>query len=535
MSIFLPSESFNEIIKYSIQFGRFLNEPLRRILFEFILHKFNRIQSFNKGKLMERLTPYVNFVNEVISGPDVVSLAKKNDLIFVDILTRMIKVFEDLDKEINITGNFQDEELELIKMQDSSLKTFFHQFNINAEKIKTYIPELEFNIKFFQNEYEKLKNSKENNINKKKQALKNEMLERWEGDLLKRKYLALIRRIDEEREKLCKNLYDNIEKLKKMMEILRPFTNECGRLLDLSKGLWQTTDFNILEYYAQLVQREPAIQELAEMLGRLHQTEDELEEELINETLIKPINLIDHAQKSEIVGIHESNDINYLLPLELTNLNDPTTELIFCKKFAEKKLLTYQFLGPNWVAEDEHRKEIKMVPKKTKKGPIIICVDTSGSMHGIPENVAKTLCFAILRIALLEQRSCYLISFSTSIQTLELTDFENSLPKLMEFLISSFHGGTDAGPALRRAMRKIQEENYKKSDILMISDFIMDRVELSTEKLILKCKENDTKFHSLVITSVANPKALEIFDNNWIYHSGSTAKLKHLLKNIRKI
>ena len=40
-----------------------------------------------------------------------------------------------------------------------------------------------------------------------------------------------------------------------------------------------------------------------------------------------------------------------------------------------------------------------MMEKKKPKGPIIICVDTSGSMHGTPENIAKTVAFALAKIA----------------------------------------------------------------------------------------------------------------------------------------
>ncbi|KKN17721.1 hypothetical protein LCGC14_0963000 [marine sediment metagenome] len=529
------SDSIKEIINQSIQFGRFLKKPLRRRLFDYILYKFQIIKSINEGKITDKLTPYVSFIDDLSENSDLVSLARSNDSIFTDILTRMIRVFEQIEKDINITGEFQKEDLELIKMENYSLDYFFRQFKKNMKIIELYNPGKNFNLQFFRDEYEKLKVSEVKNVNKQKQALKNEILQRWEANLLKKKHLTFLKRIDEEREKLCKILYDQIKKLKKMMKILQPFTNECGRLWDLSKGLWQTTDFSILEYYAQLVEKEPSIQDLAEILGRMHQAEDELEEELINETVFKPIKVIDHAQKSELVGTHESNDINYLLPIELTNLDDPTTELIFYQKFAEKKLLTYQFLGHNLGYEEEQRKKLAKVAKKTKKGPIIICVDTSGSMHGTPEYIAKTLCFAILRIALLEQRSCYLISFSTSIHTLELTDFNKSLPKLIEFLTFSFYGGTDAIPALREAVKKIQEKKYEKSDVLMISDFIMDNIDSNTENQILKCKENDTKFHSLVVSSVANPNSLKIFDNNWIYDSGSFEELKPVLKNFKAI
>jgi len=162
-------------------------------------------------------------------------------------------------------------------------------------------------------------------------------------------------------------------------------------------------------------------------------------------------------------------------------------------------------------------------------------VDTSGSMHGTPEYVAKVLCFAILRIALLEKRKCFLISFSTGIKTLELTDLKRNLPALIEFLIFSFQGGTDAAPALVEAIRQVQTKDYNKADVLMISDFIMAGVNTSIEKSIEKCKEKGTRFHSLVISSVGNPQALQIFDNNLIYTMDSYNAFKPVLKNIRYI
>ena len=195
------SDSIKEIIDHSILFGRFLNESLRRRLFDYILYKFHKIQSIYESKITDDLTPYVNFVNKVIVNSDVASLAENNNSIFTDILTRMIKVFEHLEKEINITGEFQKEELELSKMKNFSLNNFLQQFEKNMEKIKIYNPEKDFNIPFFQYEYEKLKISNVKNVNKQKLALKNDILERWEANILKKKYLTIIKRIDEERNK----------------------------------------------------------------------------------------------------------------------------------------------------------------------------------------------------------------------------------------------------------------------------------------------------------------------------------------------
>lgn len=96
------------------------------------------------------------------------------------------------------------------------------------------------------------------------------------------------------------------------------------------------------------------------------------------------------------------------------------------------------------------KKRIKKEQDEDAQGPFIICVDTSGSMHGTAENVSKTLCFAILKIAIRDNRKCFLISYSTQLMTLNLTDFKTSIDKLIEFLSMSFNGGTDATPAMQK-------------------------------------------------------------------------------------
>ena len=294
-------------------------------------------------------------------------------------------------------------------------------------------------------------------------------------------------------------------------------------------------DFNILEKYAELLEKEPEIQKLAEYLGRMHETQAELEEEKIKEMKIQTKMKINHAGKSELVGVHESDDINNLLPSEISLLSEPQMEMIFYKKFAEKKLLTYQFISQEKFEELIEEEKTKKIPKKDKRGPIIICVDTSGSMHGIPEYVAKVLCFAILRIALMNSRRCYLISFSTKIKTLDLTNLNASLMELIEFLMHSFHGGTDATPALTEALKQIKTKEYSKADILMISDFIMNNVKEPILSEIQNCKKDGTRFHSLVISTAGNTQVLEIFDNNWIYNTQSDKPFKDILKNIKYI
>lgn len=152
---------------------------------------------------------------------------------------------------------------------------------------------------------------------------------------------------------------------------------------------------------------------------------------------MKPEWKVEHASKADLIGIHQSDDLSCLLPSETALLTDEAMQSVFFKKFAEKKLQTFEYQAKMLSYREEELGQTTKGKKKAKDY-FIICVDTGGSMHGTPETVAKTLCFAILKIAIRDNRKCYLISFSTGIETLNLTDLKNSLDKIISFLSMSF-------------------------------------------------------------------------------------------------
>ena len=364
-------------------------------------------------------------------------------------------------------------------------------------------------------------------------SVKEHFTEKWGGLLMQKQLKRELAFIEEARKKFCEELYRRIEELKKLQELLAPFTGELGRLWDMSRGRWQNINFDVLKKYAELLQKDAALQDLAEMLGRMRQAEKEFEEELFKDIVVKPEWKAVHAAKAELVGIHESDDISSMLPAEAALLGDETTELLFYKKFSEKKLQTFQYQAKILSYREEELTNKRQKEKEEKKGPFIICVDTSGSMHGTPEAVAKTLCFALLKIAVRDNRKCYLISFSTAIETLNLTDIKNNLDKLIAFLSMSFHGGTDATPAMKEALRMLEAEDYKKADVIVVSDFIMSGFDEHTQGQIKAAQDNKTRFHSLLIGSSGNKGVINEFDHNWVYDVSDPQCAIKLVQNIR--
>jgi uncharacterized protein with von Willebrand factor type A (vWA) domain len=452
-----------------------------------------------------------------------ISIAVENDI---------LKFIADTEKELLRNTPFLDELNRMHEVKTSNWEVLSDRPRSTFQYLEKAYPEGSFDLKIYSEELRSAQTKKpERSLKITLGSIRQHLLDRWEG-LLQKKHLAWqLAEIDKRRKAFTDDLYQRLEELKRLQEALEPFNQQLGRLWDLSKGGLQRVNFDLLKQYAELLKRDKALQELAQMLGRMQQAEREMEEETYTDMEINTVWKLDHAQKSELIGIRESDDLSAMLPSESALLADPDLEMLFYKRFAEKKLQTYDYQA-RIMDEVENEVERKRQKAKENKGPIIICVDTSGSMHGTPETIAKTMCFALLKVALQEQRKCYLISFSTQIATLDLTDFQHSLPKLLDFLGMSFHHGTDADPAFREALRMLEQESYKKADVLMVSDFVMGELDTTIKARIATAKGLGTKFHSLVIGASQNNRVLADFDHSWTYDPSRKEALGEILKAV---
>lgn len=368
------------------------------------------------------------------------------------------------------------------------------------------------------------------------EILKRNIILDLEQNLVDRKSKWELAQIDSMRKEFLEKLYSKIYKFMKLESLLMPFIKNLGQLWDLSEGTFETSGFEILDTYAKLLENDESLKELADLLGKQSRAQISYEKELRDKVVIKSSWQPKHAYKGEINGLRYSNDISAVLPSELSLMNNPAANKLFQLKFAQKQLLSYDYQRMEEEQEESKEKEETTVEKKEPKGPIIICVDTSGSMHGTPENIAKTITFALSKIAIEEERKCYLISFSTSIETLDLTNFSaNPIGKLVQFLRMSFHGGTDATPALKHAVKMLSENEWKNADVLMISDFVMQTLDNDIKTQIESAQKDNTNFHSLVIGSSGNNAAINCFNHNWVYDVNNPQANRHLVEQIHEI
>lgn len=368
------------------------------------------------------------------------------------------------------------------------------------------------------------------------ETLRRNFINDMEQNLIERKNMWEQNRIDEMRKAFLEELYKKIDNFIRLEKLLSPFIKTLGHLWDLSESTFETSGFEILEQFLILLDQDESLRELAELLGKQTRAQSLFEKEIRDKVVIKSEWHPKPAYRGEIDGLRYSNDISSVLPSELALLKNTAAKKLFQLKFAQKQLLSFKYQNDVLDSEEENIQEETSVEKQEPKGPIIICVDTSGSMHGTPENIAKTITFALSKIAIEEERKCYLISFSTSIETLDLTDFSaNPIGKLVQFLRMSFHGGTDATPALKHAVKMLSENKWKNADVLMISDFVMQSLDNDIKAQIKSAQENNTNFHSLVIGTSGNNGTINNFNHNWVYDVNNPQANRHLVEQIHEI
>lgn len=388
---------------------------------------------------------------------------------------------------------------------------------------------------FYKTKAEKIVTKK--TAEKENQIIGRNLLKDLEKSFLERYNAWCLEQIEKERKKYLKELFERIAKFKKLEELLKPFLGQVGRLWDMSAGAFDVYGFDILKTFADLLEKDKALTELAELLGRQKTESDRYEKELRDKVEVKVEFVPKPAYKGQINGLTLGSEISSALPEELALYKNKATKKYFMLKMAEKKLLSYSYMNQTARTRKENVKEEVQVEVKEKKGPVIICVDTSGSMQGAPEQVAKTITFALAKKCISQNRKCYLISFSTGIEVQDLSELKgaDAITGLVAFLRKSFNGGTDAAPALEESLLLLKQNEWKNADVLMVSDFVMGSLGSEIEKNIKEQQKEKTKFYSLVIGNSGNEQTIKSFDENWAYNPCSKDAMHHLVRQLRKI
>ncbi|MDE7334967.1 MAG: hypothetical protein K2N10_01475, partial [Muribaculaceae bacterium] len=237
------------------------------------------------------------------------------------------------------------------------------------------------------------------------------------------------------------------------------------QILDRSKQQFEqlcqdsgTQDYEDRKKISKYIHRYPQLKEIVDMIGREKDPSKEEKDTVVYRFM--PTSVAQNSSVEEVDRVESGNNLERVLPVELSMPED-----LFFKRYATKELQQFSSPGKDKPKKiEEQRKD----PRLTK-GPIIVSIDTSGSMSGQPEQIAFSLLKQLLSMAKKQKRPCYLISFSVRSKSIDLAKPRN-WGKVDKFLEQSFSGGTDGEQMLAEAIRVLQQGTYEMADVLIISD-----------------------------------------------------------------
>lgn len=349
--------------------------------------------------------------------------------------------------------------------------------------------------------------------------------DKWQQSIESSIYQYQMQLIDESRDALLEALNarnENLETLNQLVDC--ELLSDGGRLWDLSKGKLTHIDVSLLVRFAKNLAKNKSIVEIAQQLGRFALSEiSEKKTPQRYETWVLDDHYQDHLP-DEMQGVSYSNEISRMLQTEVINLTFPELEIVFYKRYLERHLLSYQYQGAALQYKKQyHFQQANDQQDDERGGPFIVCIDSSTSMQGTPELTAKSICYALTQIAFSQNRSCFLMIFSSQVVSFPVTK-NTSLSSLLTFLSSSFRGGTDLKPVIEQSLSLMKEGVYKNADLLVISDFIAQKLPTVLALEIEELKKKKNRFHAITLSSQGNPELMGVFDHIWQHSSflGST-------------
>lgn len=269
-----------------------------------------------------------------------------------------------------------------------------------------------------------------------------------------------------------------------------------------------------LEELTEVVRRSPIVRELQKCLGRYAPHPDQ---QYLARQNREALNRIHHRRNGSIRGVTEGNNLNRLLPSEYAWLAEPQLYGQFLRRYAGHKLQMYdvedvqtEHVSPSVLLGND-------LSSPAVEGPFVVCLDTSASMKGSYELVAKAILLAMGYLSERTQRRCKVLLFSEEVTSYEVHSLSGMLDQLGDFFCQSFHSGTDLIPALHETLKTLEQPEYSGADVLLMSDFETDPLPPYHHTALLQLKASGTQVYTVMFGHEGNAYYETIGNCTWYY------------------
>jgi len=271
-----------------------------------------------------------------------------------------------------------------------------------------------------------------------------------------------------------------------LTEVFGQLPDDCKNTRwDEIRGLLRSSGWQEVLRIRRLLERLPELARIIRGLGRSRQSD---EHDATNQTTVEVMDeavvqrLDRHTvhvpdMPGQTRGVHRSDRIARMLPAESMLLGHARLRLVWHSRRAERTLLCYE--------DDDRMEEVRLHQSRVARprpglrpgrrpemGPMLVCVDTSGSMQGGAEAVAKAVVLEAIRTANAQHRPCHVFAFGgpDELVEMELAADSAGIERLTRFLGQAFHGGTDICGPLEKALAKLEDQRWQLADLLIASD-----------------------------------------------------------------
>lgn len=325
----------------------------------------------------------------------------------------------------------------------------------------------------------------------------------WGGALDRYVQREMTEHLEKKKSVVAKNiqqLLDHIQKLRNE----GVSEEQALQVWNMLEGQWTETEFERKLNIVRIQNLYPEIGDVVRRMGRM--TDNDGKDRLATQT---GRNLqLSHSPGSDIEGVSIGRDLNSMMPIEWAQYTDTDMEKLFLHKYMTSKLQVFHYKSE--IAKPARRLRSE---RASRRGPMIVCVDSSASMSGVPQKIETSLLAKLEQTAETLNRDCFLIDFSVDIRPIELRsrrqkksmermgmrmeDQENFAQGYFPFI----GGGTDAQKMLNQtfALLDNNDDRYMNADVLWITDFLIPRID---KELMLRFKEyqkTGTKFYGFKI------------------------------------
>jgi uncharacterized protein with von Willebrand factor type A (vWA) domain len=191
---------------------------------------------------------------------------------------------------------------------------------------------------------------------------------------------------------------------------------------------------------------------------------------------LRPVETRIAGAPGELTGIRFAASLERMLPAEAALLRHPIGRRLWRARHAEGRLLAHDTEARlvDWRPDPEAAQRSRpdeAPPEPLARGPLVLCLDTSGSMRGAPENIAKAVAIAAVRAARSARRGCRLVAFGGPGELLE-RDLAGpgGLDAVLELMGQAFDGGTDIQTPIEHALELVHEATWTSADLVIVSD-----------------------------------------------------------------